>query len=182
MGLHGRETKDLEEVGHHHVPIGARGFVETGPPAKAQGLGHVDLNMVDEVSIPDRLEEAIGETKGQDVLSRLLAQEMIDTKNLLFGEDFMQLGVQPDRAFKVGAERLLHYDPRAVHKIGVPKQAHRGQGGLGRHAEIMQPAALAPKRQLGVLHGGAQGLGARGHRHIVQNLREGAPSREVEGP
>jgi hypothetical protein len=38
--------------------------------------------VVDEVPAPDRLEEPVGEAEGEDVLRRLLAQEVIDAEDL----------------------------------------------------------------------------------------------------
>ena len=59
-----------------------------------QRLGHVDLHVIDEVAIPDRLEQAVGEAERQDVLRRLLAEEVIDAEDLLLGEHLVQLGVE----------------------------------------------------------------------------------------
>ena len=92
--LHRHEPQDLEQVRDHHVAIRARGFVERRALAEAQRLRHVDLHVIDEVAIPDRLEQSVGETEREDVLRGLLAEEMIDAKDLLFGEHFVQLGVE----------------------------------------------------------------------------------------
>ena len=89
--LHGHERQDLEQVRHHHVAIGAGLLVEAGALAEAQRLRHVDLHVVDEVAVPDRLEQAVGEAERQDVLRRLLAEEMVDAEDLLFGEHLVQL-------------------------------------------------------------------------------------------
>jgi hypothetical protein len=43
--------------------------------------------VVHEVAVPDRLEDAVGEPKGEDVLDRLLAQIMIDAEDLGLIED-----------------------------------------------------------------------------------------------
>jgi hypothetical protein len=71
-------------VRHHHVAVGAGLLVEAAALAQAQRLGHVDLHVVDEVAVPDRLEQAVGEAERQDVLRRLLAQEVVDAEDLLF--------------------------------------------------------------------------------------------------
>ena len=78
--LHRHESENLEEVCDHHVTIGAGLLVESDPVADVEGLRHVDLHMIDEIAVPDRLEQAIGEPKGEDVLRRLLAQEMVDAE------------------------------------------------------------------------------------------------------
>jgi hypothetical protein len=70
-------------VGYHHVAIGAGRFVETGTFAKPQRFGDVDLHVVDEHAVPDRLEESVREAERKDVLRRLFAQEMVDAKDLV---------------------------------------------------------------------------------------------------
>ncbi len=55
-------------MGDDHVAISASLFIETDAFAEVQSLGHVDLHMVDKVAIPDRLEEAVGEPEGENVL------------------------------------------------------------------------------------------------------------------
>jgi hypothetical protein len=66
--------------------------------------------VVDEVAIPDRLEEPIGETERENVLRGLLAEKVIDSEDLFLVEHLVQACVQRHRARKVGAERLLHDD------------------------------------------------------------------------
>ena len=80
--LHGDEAEDLEEVGDHHVAEGPGALVEGSPPFEEQCLGDVDLHVLDVFPVPDRLEEAVGETEGQDVVDRLLPQEVVDAEDL----------------------------------------------------------------------------------------------------
>ena len=77
-------------MGDDHVAIGAGLLVEADALAEVEGLRHVDLHMVDEIAVPDRLEQAVGEPEGENVLRRLLAEEMIDAENLVLGEDLVQ--------------------------------------------------------------------------------------------
>ena len=130
-------------MGHHHVAKRAHRLIEAGAFAEAQRLGHVDLHMVDEVSIPDRLEQAVGEAERQDVLRRFLAEEVVDAEDLLFGEDFVQLAVQRLCAGQIDAEGLFHDDAAALDETGLGQQPHRRQGGAGRHAQIVHATALA---------------------------------------
>ena len=97
-----------------HVAKRAGRFVEAGALAEAQRLRHVDLHVIDEVAIPDRLEQAVGEPERENVLRRLLAEEVVDAKDLLLGEHLVQLRVQRHRTREIGAERLLHDDARAL--------------------------------------------------------------------
>ena len=73
-------------MGDHHVAEGPGGLVEAGPGVDRQGLGYVDLHVVDVAPVPDGLEEAVGEPEGQDVLGRLLPQEVVDPVDLIGGE------------------------------------------------------------------------------------------------
>ena len=107
---------------HHHVAIGAGLLVEADPVADVERLRHVDLHVVDEIAVPDRLEQAVGEAEGEDVLRRLLAEKMVDAEDLVLGEHLVQRVVERDRAFEVGAERLFH-DDRATRRRARPRSA-----------------------------------------------------------
>jgi hypothetical protein len=130
-------------VGDHHVAVGAGLLVEAGALAEAQGLRHVDLHVVDEIAVPDGLEQPVGEAEGENVLRRFLAEKMIDAKDPVLVEHFVQPRIQRHRTREVGAEGLLHDDPRAIDQAGLAEQAHRGQRGVRRHAQVVQPTALA---------------------------------------
>ena len=73
-------------MGDDHVAEGAGFLVEVGARADPEGLGDVDLDVVDVVAVPDRLEQAVGEAQGEDVLRRLLAEEVVDAEDLLLVE------------------------------------------------------------------------------------------------
>ena len=76
-------------MGDDHVAVGARLLVEAGAGADPERLRHVDLDVVDVVAVPDRLEEAVGEAQGEDVLRRLLAEEVVDAEDLLLAQDLV---------------------------------------------------------------------------------------------
>jgi len=114
-------------VRDHHVAVGAGGFVERGALAEAERLRHVDLHVVDEVAVPDRLEQAVRESEREDVLRWLLAEVVIDAKDLLLREYFVQLRVELDGAREIGAERLLHDDARLGDQARLAQRAHRGE-------------------------------------------------------
>ena len=67
----------------HHVAQRAGGVIEAAAMADAELLVDGDLDVVDVVAIPDRLEHAVGEAQHQDVLHRLLAEIMIDPVDLV---------------------------------------------------------------------------------------------------
>ena len=89
-------------MGDHHVPEGAGRVVF--PPLDGQRLGHVDLDVVDEVPAPDRLEEPVGEAQGEDVQRRFPCREVIDAEDLILIEDLVDHRVQLTGGFEVGAE------------------------------------------------------------------------------
>src|SRR3546814_8717293 len=68
----------------HHVPQRAGGIVEAPAMLDADRLGGRDLNAMDMVAIPYRLEQAVGEAQHHDVLDRLLPEEMVDAVDLAF--------------------------------------------------------------------------------------------------
>ena len=110
-------------------------------------------------------------------MRRLLAQEVVDAEDLVFGKDLVQLGVQRDRAFQVGSERLFHDDPGAVDEVRLRQQAYGRQGGIGRHAEIVQAAVLVAQFPLRLGRRRLERVSARANRHVVQRLGKGGPVR-----
>ena len=146
------EGENLEQVRHHHVPVGAGLLVKACALAETERLGHVDLHMVVEVAIPDRFVVPIAETEREDVLRGLLAQKVVDAKNLVLGEDLVQFRVQ-----RLGARQIrvpngfsITYS-RSLDQAGLRQQPHRGKRGIRRHAEVMQPPAFDAQRQLSAL-------------------------------
>ena len=85
--LHRDEAEHLEEVGDDHVAKGAGFLVEAAPHLDRERLRHVDLDVVDVVAVPDRLEHAVGEAQRQQVLHRLAADVVVDAEDLLLLED-----------------------------------------------------------------------------------------------
>lgn len=101
-------------MGDDHVPVGAGLLVERGARADPERLRHIDLDMVDVIAVPDRLEEAAGEAQGEDVLRRLHAEEVVDAEDPLLAQDLMDDFVELAPARQVGPKRLLHDHPRTI--------------------------------------------------------------------
>jgi hypothetical protein len=80
--LHGDQGQHLELVVLEDVADGPGGLVEVAPVLDPQRLGHRDLDVVDEVVVPDRLEDPVGEAEGDDVLDALLAQVVVDPEHV----------------------------------------------------------------------------------------------------
>ena len=95
-----------------HVPERADRVVEGPAIVDAEVLGHRDLDRLDVLAVPDRLEERVGEAQVHDVLHRLLPEEVVDPEEPLLGEDRGEPVVQLARRAQVGAEGLLD-DERA---------------------------------------------------------------------
>src|SRR5262249_60703244 len=80
--------------GNDHVPVGAGVVVEIPASFDREGFGHVDLHVGDVPTVPDRLEQAVGEPERQDVVHRLLAEEVVDPEDLRLAEMRVQRGVE----------------------------------------------------------------------------------------
>ena len=77
-----------------HVPQAAALLVVAAARADADLLGHGDSHAVDEIAVPERLEDRVGETLHEEVLHRLLSRGSGRSENLVFGEDGAEGGVQ----------------------------------------------------------------------------------------
>ena len=62
----------------NHVAQGACVFVVSPAALNPDGLGVGYLNVIDVLPVPERLEDAVGKTKDQQVLYCLFAEIMID--------------------------------------------------------------------------------------------------------
>ena len=81
--LHRRHRQKLEHVVGHHVAQRAGLFVELAAMLDADGFRRRDLDVVDLLAVPQRLEQAVGEAQRHDVLHRFLAEEMVDPVDLM---------------------------------------------------------------------------------------------------
>ena len=126
-------------------------------------LGHVDLDVADVVAVPDRLHQPVGEAQYEDVVHRLLAEEVVDAEDLRLVEDRVERLVELLGRGEVGAERLLGDDPPAVGATG--RQLRRAEqfddrwGGDRWDGEMEQPPRVP-----------ADGL-LRGSDRVHQRLR-----------
>ena len=92
--LHRRKAEDLHNVVLDDVAHGAGFLVERPAGAHAYIFGDRDLDVVDVVLVPDRLEDPVGEPQGKDVLDRLLAEVVVDAVDLGLIEVPLELGVE----------------------------------------------------------------------------------------
>ena len=107
--LHAEQGEQLEHVVLHQVAERARRVVVAGARAHAEVLGGGDLHVVDEVAVPDRLEQPVGEPQRHHVLDRLLAEVVVDPEDLLLAQHAQHGLVQLERLGEVRADRLLDH-------------------------------------------------------------------------
>ena len=131
--LHGRHRQQLEHVVGHHVAQRAGLLVELAAALDADGLRRRDLDMVDVLAIPQRLEQAVGEAQRHDVLDRFLAEEMVDPIDLMLLQRLQDLGIERLGRRQIVAERLLDHDPAPL--AVVFRHQARGAEPGDRHAE-----------------------------------------------
>ena len=81
--------------------------IGTSAAGHADLLGHRDLHRRHVPPVPDRLEDAVAEPQGQDVLDGLLAEIMVDAVDLALVQNGRDFAIQGAGAFEVVAERLL---------------------------------------------------------------------------
>ena len=115
-----------------HVAQGAGLFVVGAAVLDAERLGRRDLHVVDVAAVPDRFEDAVGETQHEDVLHGLLAQVVVDAVDLPLVEALANDGVERARAVEVAAERLFDHDPHPAPVVAV-------FAGHTRRAALVQP-------------------------------------------
>src|SRR3989304_10006973 len=93
-----------------HVPDRPRLPVEIAPPLDADRFGHGDLDVVDVIAVPNRLEDPVAEPEDEEVLDGFLSQEVVDPVHLLSPEPRKNLPVKRASARKVAPERCFHYE------------------------------------------------------------------------
>src|SRR5260221_12140340 len=117
----------------------------------AEFLVDGDLYVVDIVTIPDRLEHAVGKAHDQNVLYRLLAEVMIDPVDLMLVDDFEELGVQRFGGLEIRAKGLFDHQPppRAavfLQQADPAKCARDWREGARRRGEVEQAVAARVSR------------------------------------
>ena len=129
--LHRRCPDDLHQVVHDDVPQGPDGVVEVSAILDAEVLRHRDLDGLDVVPVPDRLEQRVREPEIQDLLRPHLPEVVVDPVELRLVEVLMELVRERARRLEVVAEGLLHDDPR-MSSSGRRRPAPGRPGRTGR--------------------------------------------------
>ena len=81
---------------------------------KTNCFGDCDLDMVDEIPIPQRLEDRVGKPGYQYVLHGLFPKIMINSVNLVFREYLVKLLIEQPRRWQVGSKRFFNDHPAPV--------------------------------------------------------------------
>jgi len=89
---------------YEHVAKGAGALVEAPAHFDRKSLRDVDLDVIDVVAVPDRLEHAVGEAQRQQVLHRLAPEVVVDPVDPVLLEDRVQPFVQLVGGGEVGAK------------------------------------------------------------------------------
>ncbi len=141
--LHRRQRHQLEQVVLEDVPDRAGLLVEAGPTLDPHRLRDGDLHVVDELAVPDRLEDAVGEPQRGHVLHGLLAEVVIDPEDFLLGEPALEDLVQLLRRGEVVPERLLHDQACPARTVAaLADLAHGDLERAGRNGEVVDAVAL----------------------------------------
>ena len=152
-----------------------------------------DLHMVNILTIPERLEDPVGEAQNEQVLNRFFAEVMVDAEDLALAEGGHRDAVQLLRRLQVMPERLLDDHPReraaalriADHLLGAEQLRDDGKK-LRRHRQVVNPPPARPPRAIALLQPLIQlvvGLRlAEIALDIKQSLGEAVPDRVVDRP
>src|SRR3984885_3287560 len=148
--FHRGQCQQLHQVVLDHVACGADAVVVAAATTQTDVFGHGDLDVVDVVRVPDRVEQLIGEAQRQDILHRLLAQVVVDAKDRIFRKDAVDHFVEIAGTVQVVTERLLDDNPAPAVVLssgqpGLVQLLADRRETLGRNGEVERViAADAP--------------------------------------
>src|SRR5436190_15838912 len=91
----------------HHVTQGTGRIVVFSTQLDAECFSDRDLDVVDVIAVPYRLEHPVSKAKYEYVLNGFLAEVMIDSIDLPLFQDLQKIGIQFLRRSQVMTERLL---------------------------------------------------------------------------
>ena len=113
--FHGYQRHQLQQVVLEHIAHHPHAVVVARTVADAYLLGYGDLDRVDVIPVPYRLEYGIGKAGEQDVLDGLLAEIMVDAVDLILPQHVVDQPVELAGRSQVGAKGFFdHYAPPAA--------------------------------------------------------------------
>src|SRR5215471_309998 len=95
----------------HHVAQCPDLFVEATAALDTYSFSRCDLDVVDMVAVPERLEDAIGKAQHQNILDRFFAKEVVDPIDLVFRQHLEDLCIESLRRRKIVSEGLFNDHP-----------------------------------------------------------------------
>ena len=98
----------------HHVAQRAGAFVVSAAFLDSDFFRRGDLHAVDVTAIPDWLENAVAEAKDHDVLHGLFAEVVIDTVDLIFVKNLLEVLIQLFRRLEIRAKGFFNYGTTPV--------------------------------------------------------------------
>src|SRR6266700_8233077 len=78
--LHGQKSHHLKHVVLDHVPDRSSGIVKFPSPFNAELFRHGDLDTLNVIPVPDRLQEAVGDAKEKKIEDGFFAKVMVIRK------------------------------------------------------------------------------------------------------
>ena len=93
--------------------------VEVAAVLDAEVLRHRDLDTLDVLPVPDRLEDRVREPQVEDLLEAHLPEVVVDAEELRLVDVLVELVGERARGLEVVAERLLDDDPRVLREPGL---------------------------------------------------------------
>ena len=154
------------------VPQRADRVVEVAAILDAEVLGHRDLDALDVVPVPDRLEHRVREPEVDDLLEAHLPEVVVDSHELRLVDVLMQLVGELACRCLVVAERLLDDDPRVRRHARSREAADDRAEERGRNLEVEDRALRALDRFRDLRVGGVVGEVSVAVREPLREPRE----------
>ena len=136
-----------------HVTQRARAIVIAAAVLYADLFGDCNLDVIDVATVPDWLEEGIGEAEGQDVLDSLLTEIMVDAVNLAFLECLEQGTIEGAGKIQVAPKGFFYNQARTLAVVGEMGQTqivgnglhNRGRGSKVKYTlSMISPGFIQP--------------------------------------
>ena len=128
----------------HHIAHRSDRVVKASSIQNVELLSHRDLNAFHVEVVPDRLQKGVGEAKEDHILYRVLAQVVIDTKDIFFGKYFVNRFIERYGRSQVVAKRLFNHHPRALRRARRLQLGENLAEEDGRNGQIVDGMFGAP--------------------------------------
>jgi hypothetical protein len=161
----------------HYVAERADRIVEVAAVLDAEALSHGDLDRLEVVPAPDRLQHGVCKPEMEDLLEAHLSEVMVDAVELGLVDVLVDLVGERGCRFAVVAERLLDHDTRGLGQAGLRKTFNNGAEEERRNLEVEDGGRGAGDRVSDALVGRSVGEVAA---HVRQPFSQAIESLLVE--